>query len=274
MRKSFKKLLCVVMVMIMAMSVMACGSKSKKSNLEKLSAEELTTKVSTASEGVECVSGKSDMNVVLSMGGTEMTMSGNMEMKSIKEPLQAYVKADMKMAFLGQEQPISYEVYEVTTEDGSAMDTYMYDGSEWTYQSVDMTETNKLTSELTELMSSIDYSKVAEYFDDINAKTSGNNYVVTMKASSSKVIEKLQDSELASALEKVDLSAIPEIEITASMTVDGKTFLPKTMTMTATMDKMEYEGMELELKECEINYTYDSFENVEIEIPEAALAAK
>lgn len=274
MKNSIKKLLCVVMVMVMAMSVMACGSKSKKSNLEKLSAEELTTKVATASEGLEGVSGKADMDIVLSMSGTEMKMSGNMEMKSINEPVQAYIKADMNMEVLGQKQEISYEVYEVSSEDGNTMETYMYDGNGWTYQAVDMTENAEMIAELTELMNTIDYAKVTEYFDSVKTKTSGNNYVLEMKVSSGKLIEKLEDSEYASALEEVDLSSIPDIEITASLAVDGKTFLPKTMKLTASMDSMEYEGMEMSLDKCEVNYTYDSYENIEIVVPEAALAAK
>lgn len=276
MRRNIKKLLCVMMIMIMAVSVMACGSKSSKSGAEKLSAEEIYAKMSEAAKDIEGLSCKVNFDVLVSLAGTEMPITGNVEMKAVAEPVQTYMKMDFKMSVLGQEQSMAYEMYEVTSDDGNSVEIYMNEDGEWTYDSAELDESNQITENIKEVMSSVDYSKVAEYFDKIDTKVSGSNYVINMKASSSKIIDKIKETVYGSYLEDADLSEIPEIEITAKVTVDSETFLPKDMTISVGSVEIEnaYEGMSVELKKCELTYTYDSYGKVDIVVPEEALAAK
>lgn len=281
MRRNIKKLLCVMMIMIMSVSVMACGSKSK-SGAEKLSAEEIYTKMAEASKDVEGMTGKANFDVVVSLGGTEMPFSGNMEVKTVTEPIQAFMKLETKVSLLGQEQTTNYEMYEVTSEDGNSIETFLNNGQGWEYESVDIKEDSELAENLKELenvkelMSSVDYSEVVKYFDKIKAKTSGDNYVINMEVSSDKLIEKVKETEYGSYLEEADISKIPNIVIKGKVTVDSKTFLPKSMTFSVGSMEIEnaYEGMNVELKKCEFTYTYESFEKPEIVVPEEALDAK
>lgn len=281
MKRNIKKLICVMMIMIMAVSVMACGSKSK-SSAEKLSAEEIYTKMAEASKEIEGMSGKTNFDVVVSVGGTEMPFTGNMEMKTVTEPLQTFMKLETKVSLLGQEQTMNYEMYEVTSEDGNSIETFLNDGQEWKYESVDIEQDPEITENLKELenikelMSSVDYSEVVKYFDKIKAKTSGDNYVINMEISSDKLIEKVKETKYGSYLEDSDISEIPNITITGKVTVDGKTFLPKNMTFSVGSMELEnaYQGMSVELKKCEFTFTYESFEKPEIVVPEEALAAK
>lgn len=279
MKRNIKKLFCTVMIMIMAVSAVACGSKS---SAENLSAEEIYTKMAEASKNIEGMSGKANMDILFSMGNSstefEVPITGNMETKTILEPMQAYMKMDYKMSLMGQEQSLVYEVYEVTSDDQKTIETYMNEDGEWTYKAVDLEE-DEISEEIKNAitsMNTVDYSKILKYFDKIDAKVSGSNYVINMKVTSSKLIEKIQETEYASYLEDIDMSEIPEIEITAKITVDSKTFLPKNMTLSVGNVQIEnvYEGMNISLKKCELTYTYDSYENIEIVVPEEALAAK
>lgn len=279
MKRNIKKLFCTVMIMIMSVSAVACGSKS---SAENLSAEEIYTKMAEASKNIEGMSGKANMDILFSMGNSstefEVPITGNMETKTILEPMQAYMKMDYKMSLMGQEQSLVYEVYEVTSDDQKTIETYMNEDGEWTYKAVDLEE-DEISEEIKNAitsMNTVDYSKILKYFDKIDAKASGSNYVINMKVTSSKLIEKIQETEYASYLEDIDMSEIPEIEITAKITVDSKTFLPKNMTLSVGNMQIEnvYEGMNISLKKCELTYTYDSYENIEIVVPEEALAAK
>jgi hypothetical protein len=274
MKKSIKRLLCVMMAMAMAMSLMACGSKSdnsKKTKLEELSAEEVYNKMAEAAEGVDGVTASADMNVAATMSGMEVSVAGNMEVKTSAEPVNSYVKVDGTLNVLGQENALTYEVYEIVSDD--VIDTYMYDGEEWTHEEAE--NDTELTDKITTMADSIDYSKVAEYFDSIESKISGNNYVLNMQVSSSELLSKLQDSEYASYLEDIDTTQIPELTISATVTVDGETFLPKTMNFSIEMEgTAEYQGMEIAITTCEFNLNYDSYGNVEITVPDEALSAE
>lgn len=280
MKKNLTKLFSILMMMVFVMSMVACGSKSttagsEKSNLEKLSVDELMDKMTEAAKDVEGITFKGNIGAILSVSDQKMEGSVKFEAKTnIKETTDGYVKADVSINALGQKQDMTVEMYEVMNE--NTMETYVKLFDNWVYESVDLTESEDEIDmdKLTDALKSIDFSALNEYFDKVEVKTSGNNYNLVYEVTSAKLIEKIENSIFASSLEDTDTSKIPDIKISFTLSVDGKTFLPKSMKLDIDMNSFEVEGMEIKLTDFVFEVEYEAFDSVEITIPDEALEAK
>ena len=270
--KTIKRLLCLTMAMIMAMSVVACGSKSDKQKVPAITTEELMTKVSEANIEAAGVTAEGTMDISAKLSGMEIALKADYNMKTNVDPMQAEIEMNMDMDAMGQKESVSCVIYEIA--DGDLMETYTGMNGDWTYQSVDMEEYNVYIEELVELGTSFNIEDYADYFDKMETKASGDNYVLTLSSSTKTILSKLEESEFASYLEGVDTSIIPEAKVTMKCTFDGKTYLPVSTSFSVELPKTTYEGMEIELDKCEMNFKYTSFDAVEITVPEEALAAK
>lgn len=276
MKRKITKVLSLVMMLVVAMSLMACGSKSSSSNLKEISAEELFEKVSEASKDAKGISMTGTMGAKIASDGQEVSFSIDYDSKTNNEPLESYVKANATVNMLGQEQEMEMELYEVTAEDGS-IDVYMNILGQWMYQSMDTSDADVDTAEIEaalEMIQSIDFETVSEYFDKMEVKTNKNNYNLVVELTSAKLIEKLEASAFASALEDIDTTEIPDVTIKLSLTVDGKTFLPKAMTINFDMGSFEVEGTEMQISDVVLDFKVNSYDSVEITVPDEALEAK
>lgn len=259
------------------MSLVACGSKSSSSGssntkLEELSAEELLKKVSDAAKDIRGVSATGNLGAKISVSGQEMEASAKFEVKSNSEPVQSYVKTDADINLMGQEQKMTVECYQIYGED--TVETYTNVLDKWTYDFVDLSEEDFDMEEIMEIFKDVDFSAVGEYFDKIEVKTSGNNYNLEVKLSSTGLIEKIENSIFSSVLDDVDTSVIPDTVINLTFVVDGKTFLPKSMSLGIDMESIESDGLEIELSDFVFDVKFNSFDSVEITVPDEALEAK
>lgn len=89
MKSKLMKMVSMLMMLALSMSFMACGSKSatsksEKSDLEKLTAEELLDKVSEAAKDMDGVSITGDIGAKISISGQDMEISVNLEAKANK----------------------------------------------------------------------------------------------------------------------------------------------------------------------------------------------
>lgn len=279
MKRKLKKIVSVLMMLVLSMSFVACGSKSvtsksEESNLEKITAEELLDKISEAAKNIKGVSLTGDIGGKINISGQDMEADVNLEAKADVESSASYCKADVALDLLGQKQDVSAEVYSVMN--GDTMEIYTKVLDKWSYEPADLAGASDGidTEQIMDMLENIDYSSVSEYFDNIEVKTSGGNYELVLEATSASIIDKLKDSVLASELEDADTSAVPDITVKFILAVDGKTFLPKTVSLDIDMDRFETDDMEIELSYFEFKLNFDSFDSVEITVPDEALEAK
>lgn len=276
MKKSLKKLLSMTLVIVLSMSLMACGSKESSSNLDKLSAEDLLNKVVEASKDTKGASGKADFDVQLLMSGQgqemDMKMAGNMKVEANTDPEQSHMTMDFSYDMLGQSQKLNMEMYQIT--DGEKAEVYTKQDDEWTYESTDLSEYSDSIAKATEMFKNFDYGKVSEYFDSIECNTSGKKYELVAKMSSKKLMSILEDEDIDLSSLGLDLSTIPAFEVTLTASFDGKTFLPASIKLGVSIDKFELQGVSVELKKFDFAMDFTSYEAVEITVPEEALAAK
>ena len=277
MKRNVTKVVSVLLVLVMAMSLMACGSKKsddKKSNknLASLTAEELVNKVSEATTDVKGISSKITLDAAVSASGMDMSISGTVESKANVDPAESYVKVDLSSNALGQERNVNSEVYMVKNDD--KIDTYtLYDG-EWSYESADASEYTDSINDVIEQLQSIDYKEVSKYFGEGKVEKKNGNYQLTMSASTEDLISKLEESKLADKLDSVDLSSIPAATITLKVVLDGNTYLPVSAKVGFDMDTITYEGIEIELTKFDFAIDFTSYDAVDIKVPDEALDAK
>lgn len=160
--------------------------------------------------------------------------------------------------------------------DGDTIEFYTNVFDKWSYESTDLSETEDSidTEQIMNVLENMDYSVVSKFFDNIEVKTIGNNYELVFEVTSANLIDKLKNSVHASALEDADTSAVPDTTVKFTLVVDGKTFLPETVSFDIDMDSFKADEMEIELSYSEIELNFDSFGSVEITVPAEALEAK
>ena len=277
MKRNVTKVLSVLLVLVMAMSLMACGSKKsddKKSNknLASLTAEELVNKVSEATTDVKGISSKITLDAAVTASGMDMSVSGTVESKANVDPAESYVKVDLSSNALGQDRNVNSEVYMVQNDD--KIDTYtLYDG-EWSYESADLSEYTDSITDLVSQLQSIDYKEVSKYFGEGKVEKKNGNYQLTMSTSTEDLLNNLEASEYGDKLKSVDLSAVPMATITLKVILDGETYLPVSAKVGFDMDKITYEEIEIELTKFDFGIDFTSYDAVDIKVPDEALAAK
>jgi hypothetical protein len=277
MKRNVTKVLSVLLVLVMAMSLMACGSKKsddKKSNknLASLTAEELVNKVSEATTDVKGISSKITLDAAVSASGMDMSVSGTVESKANVDPAESYVKVDLSSNALGEDRNVNSEVYMVQNDD--KIDTYtLYDG-EWSYESADLSEYTDSITDLVSQLQSIDYKEVSKYFGEGKVEKKNGNYQLTMSTSTEDLLNNLEASEFGDKLKSMDLSMVPMATITVKVVFDGETYLPVSAKVGFDMDKITYEGIEIELTKFDFGIDFTSYDAVDIKVPDEALAAK
>lgn len=283
MKRKITKILSLMLVLALAMSLIACGSSKKtsekknddnKSQLAELSAEELVNKLASSTEEMQGVSAKANLDLAVSASGTEMiSMSGSVDMKSVLDPMKAYAKVDLNLNAMGQEQSQTMETYEVA--DGNVLEMYSLTDGEWSYTTQDLSDVGMDLTQITDELAKIDFSTVSEYFDSIESKKIGGNYQLEMKITTAKLLEKAKELGLSEYLgEEVDLSTIPDATIVITLVCDGETYLPSALSVSLDMDPITYQGVEIDVTKFVFDITFDSYENIEITVPDEALAAK
>lgn len=276
MKRNVTKILSVMLVLVMAMSLMACGSKKedKKSNqnLASLTTEELMSKVSDTSKDVKGMSEKIKLDVAVSLSGMEMSINGAIDAKTNIEPMKTYAKVDLTMNAMGTEQAIKSETYMVENDD--KIDMYTLTDDEWSHETMDASEYKDSISEVVSTLESIDYSEVAKYFEEAKAEVKDGKYQLILSTSTEDLIKKLEESEYADKLGDYDLSSIPDAKVTFNINYNADTYLPESGSIDLDMDTISYEGVEIELSKFVFEIEFTSYDAATIDVPEEALSAE
>lgn len=282
MKKSLKKLLCLMMVVVLAMAFVACGSDDKKDedanagSADKLSTEQLLEKIATSTTEVKgiSISGDIDLGLKLSISGqeAEMAFNGTLEAKSSMDPKASYVKGEFGYDVLGQTESATFESYSVLN--GDVMEVYSNEDDEWSYEEEELSDYSDFVEEFRSTMEEFDYSKVKEYCSDLTSDLKNGDYTIVAKVDSTKIMELAEEAGADTSSLGVDFSDVPEFELIFTIVVDAEKYLPKSMTLALDMDEFEMEGATYELTKCVIEFNVDSYDAVTIEVPEEALSAK
>ncbi len=282
MKKSLKKLLCLMMVVVLAMAFVACGSDDKKDedanagSADKLSTEQLLEKIATSTTEVKgiSISGDIDLGLKLSISGqeAEMAFNGTLEAKSSMDPKASYVKGEFGYDVLGQTESATFESYSVLN--GDVMEVYSNEDDEWSYEEEELSDYSDFVEEFRSTMEEFDYSKVKEYCSDLTSDLKNGDYTIVAKVDSTKIMELAEEAGADTSSLGIDFSDVPEFELIFTIVVDAEKYLPKSMTLALDMDEFEMEGATYELTKCVIEFNVDSYDAVTIEVPEEALSAK
>ena len=285
MKKNLKKLVSLVLVVVLAMSMAACGSSevekdANAGSADQLSTEQLFEKIKTTSTDVDGItmSGNVElaMKITVSSDGVdakaEMGIDGTIEAKTSTEPKASYMKGEFNMDAMGQSQNMEFENYAVAN--GDSMDVYSKEDGEWNYEEDDISEYSGMLQGLQSSLKDVSFADIKEYCSDITSELKKGNYTIVAKMDSKKLLEMAEDAGADSSSLGVDLSAIPDFMVIITVVVDAEKYLPQSMSVALDMDKFEMQGATYELKKCVIEFTVDSYDAVTITVPEEALAAK
>lgn len=285
MKKNLKKLVSLVLVVVLAMALVACGSSDDKEDAnagsaDKLSTEELFEKIKTTSTDVDGItmSGNIDLALKIKVSASgadaeaEMTMDGTIEAKASTDPKVTSMKGEFNMDVLGQSQAMEFENYAVENE--GVMDVYSKEDGEWSYEQEDLSEYSGMLEGLQSSLKDVSFSDLQEYCSDITSDLKKGNYTIVAKMDSKKLLEIVEDSGADTSSMGVDLSAVPDFMVIFTIVVDAEKYLPQSMSLALDMDKFEMQGATYELSKCAIEFTFDSYEAVTITVPDEALAAK
>lgn len=279
MKKSMKKILSLVFVVVLAMSFVACGSKGKSvaNKPEKITTVQLVEKMEEALKEVKGakLSSNVDLKVKANINGNDMDITaGGSILAEANESKTAHVKADFDMNLMGQSQDFSMEAYQVYHDD--KVEQYLNLEDKWTYEETDLEDiTDNIggpdLDSITSMLNDADYSKVLDFFDLDSPEIKGNEY---------SLVAKLDYDKFLSLMEEYDVDTfeiaenVPDFEITLTMNVSAKSYLPTYMSLDVKMDTLEIEQQSIEIIKCLIEFEFDSFDAVEIDIPKEALEAK
>lgn len=283
MKKSLKKLLCLMMVVVLAMAFVACGSDDDKKDedvnagsADKLSTEQLLEKIATSTTEVKgiSISGDIDLGLKLSMSGqeAEMAFNGTLEAKSSTDPKASYAKGEFGYDVLGQTESATFESYSVLN--GDVMEVYSNEDGEWSYEEEELSDYSDFVEDFQSAMEDFDYSKIKDYCSELTSDLEDGDYTIVAKVDSKEIMELAEEAGADTSSLGVDISAIPEFELIFTIVVDAEKYLPKSISLALDMDEFEMEGATYELTKCVIEFNVDSYDAVTIEVPEEALSAK
>lgn len=276
--KNLKKIVCLLMILVLSMSFVGCGSKKSSSkkedkkvnaNLEELTVADVLEKMTEASADMKGAEMEADVIFDVEYDGQDIKVTADMTAESlVEDTVSTHLDMTMSMDYAGQKMEIPMEMYQVQNDD--VMKMYMNMFGAWTYQESDMSDmgVDLDMSQYTDMLDLIDLDEVLGYLDKSEVTTKDGNYVVDLELTMSTLMdlvgEYLDDAD-------VDLSMIPDVALKVSFAVDGKTFLPETMSIVLEMDEFEMEGVSLAVNACEINMEYTSYEVDEIVVPQEAI---
>ena len=286
MKNNLKRIACTLMILVLAMSFTACGSKkstskdSKKedtkvnANLAELTVADVLDKMAEASKDMTGAAFEADFVFDIEMSGEAIKVSADMTGETLtKDTVSSHVNMNMNMDYAGQSMEMPMEMYQI--QDGDVMKMYMNMYETWTYQESDMSDMGVSLdmSQYEDMLKDVDMNEVLEYLDVAEVTTKDGNYVVDMEITLATIMDAVKESGLLDG-QDVDLSILPEAALKVNFAVDGKTFLPETMTIVIEMDEFEMEGQTLAVNEFTIDMKYTSYEVDEIVVPEEAIASE
>lgn len=123
-----KRLAALTLGAALALSVTACGGTASR--------EDAAKKIQAAAEkmnAVESMDATMYMEMDMSIMGQSFQTDTTMDMSCFNDPVK--LKADMTMS-MGSLGSMSMSIF--AQENGDALDMYLYDGTNWTYQSTDI----------------------------------------------------------------------------------------------------------------------------------------
>lgn len=266
--KKMKYLGTGALVLALALAGMSgCGKKA-------LTMEEILAKVDENTKAASGMTGQMEMvmDAKISASGVSMDMSLNMDMdmktSKTEDSEMSYVGGELQVSAMGQDMSMDMEAY--TIQEGDTMKSYTCTDGEWTYTEGDADG----ASEMAESMSAF-YEDASDW--TLGEKTEEKNgvscFVLTGKVSGSdmeaytEMTESLGgDADLSQMEMPVTLYVDAEKLLPVSILVDGTEAMTKMMAGTEAADS-EFKAFTIEIN----NVTY---EDVEITIPEEALAAE
>ena len=285
MKKNIQKILCVLMILVLAMSFTACGSKKSSSNKDKaddkkeetskkdetddkdvssvedLTVEEVLTKMSEASEEIKGAAIEGSFVFDVEMAEEAIAMSADFTCESNVDPLKAHMDMDMSMDYAGQSMDMTVELYEVQEDDVIKVYTCVMD--QWTCEETDMSDMEFDMSQFAD----VDFSQFLDYLDKAEVKTEDGEYVIELELTMAKILEILEENGLSEEIEAYE-SMLPDATLTVEIGVDAESFLPTKMFIMLEMDEFEVEeGQSLAVNEFSINMEYTSYEEADIEVP-------
>lgn len=285
MKKNIKKILCVLMILVLAMSFTACGSKKSSSNadskddkntqtdkeekLEELTVEEIYEKMSEAAKDVKGSSSEASFVFDVEMADEAMEITGDITCEANIEPINAHMNMELKIEYAEQSLDMDMEMYEIQEDDKIKVYTNVMD--QWTYEETDMADMEDLGFDMS-MLEDFDFSKLEEFLDiaEVKAEKDGN-YKIDITITTDKVIEILESLELGDEIKEYK-SMLPDASLMVSLVVDGKTFLPEKMSIYLEMDEFEIEeGQSLKINEVSMDMKYNSYEDVEIKVPDSVV---
>ncbi len=285
MKKNLKKLVSLVLVVVLAMSMAACGSaKAEKDanagSADQLSTEQLFEKIKTTSTDVDGITMTGNVDLALKIkissdgvdGKAEMGISGAIEAKASMEPKASYMKGEFTADLLGQKQEMEYENYAV--ENGDSMDVYTNEEGEWSYEEDDISEYSGMLQGLQSSLKDVSFADLKKYCTDITSDLKKGNYTIVAKMDGKKLLDMAEEAGADTSSLGMDFSSIPDFTVIITVVVDAEKYLPQSMSVALDMDKFELQGATYELTKCSIEFTVDSYDAVTITVPDEALAAK
>ena len=281
--KNLKKIACLLMVLVLAMSFTACGSKDSASkedkkvnaNLAELSVAEVLEKVAEASKDSTGAAFEAEFEFDVEAADQAIKASADMTGETLvkDEAVSSHVNMTMNVDMAGQKMEMPMEMYQV--QDGDVMKMYMNMFETWTYQESDMSDMGVSfdMSQYEDMLKDVDMEKVLEYLDVAKVETKDGNYVVDMEITLATIMDAVKESGLLDG-EDVDLSILPEAALKVKFAVNGTTFLPASMTIAIEMDEFEMEGQKLAVNAFSIDMKYTSYDVKEIVVPEEAIESE
>lgn len=284
--KNLKKIVCLLMILVLAMSFTACGSKnsskdSKKddvkvnANLAELSVAEVLEKVAEASKDSTGAAFEANFEFDVEAADQAIKASADMTGETLvkDEAVSSHVNMTMNIDMAGQKMEMPMEMYLV--QDGDVMKMYMNMFETWTYQETDMSDMGVSfdMSQYEDMLKDIDMEKVLEYLDVAKVETKDGNYVVDMEITLATIMDAVKESGLLDG-EDVDLSILPKAALKVKFAVDGTTFLPASTTIVIEMDEFEMEGQKLAVNAFKVDMKYTSYDVKEIVVPEEAIESE
>lgn len=311
MKKKITKLLCVLMMFVLAMSLIACGSKKDDSSDSKkdavvsdkksdngdgadkkepasasgdITVEELFENMTKASEDLEGVTGKASFVLDMEAAGESMKIGADMNIEANTQPLEAHVDMNLDLESGGQTMSMDYELYEIEKDDTIKLYMNMYD--RWMYQEQEF-DKDEYEGLLEEAMGSLsledfNFDDLSDVLDKAELTLDGDEYSLELEMSLATLLDVIDEAGLTSELETMldeelngmELSDLPDVTVSFALKVNADTFLPSSMSFKITMGKLEVDGESLEIKDLHMDIEYTSYDKVSIEVPEEALEAE
>lgn len=281
--KNLKKIVSLLMILVLAMSFTACGSKDSSSkedkkvnaNLAELTVAEVLEKVAEASKNSKGAAFEANFEFDVEMGEEAIKASADMTGETLvkDEAVSSHVSMNMNVDAAGQKMEMPMEMYQV--QDGDVIKMYMNMFETWTYQETDISDMGVSfdMSQYEDMLKDVDYEKVLEYLDVAKVETKDGNYVLNMEITLATILDIVEESGLLED-EEIDLSILPEAALKVKFAVDGETFLPASMSIVIEMDEFEIEGQSLAVNAFSVDMKYTSYDVKEIVVPDEAIESE